>query len=140
MAAFCEEFITGDDLEEIFSLLDAGFLEDEEEFIEDIESMVSAVANYEDNAHSSKYSYCSKLCKQKRGLSMDVNVKHAAQKEGSSTSTVGEPPSKSEEIDSKLKGIVEVCWKNIRWFVLPRRFQIKFLQRNIFNFWWGNKA
>ena len=48
--AFREEFIAGDDLEDIFSLLDAGFLEDVEEFIEDIESMVSEVANYEDNA------------------------------------------------------------------------------------------
>ena len=111
-AAFRKEFIAGDDLEDIFGLLDAGFLKDEKEFIGDVESMVSEVANYEDNVHSFNCSYCSKLCKGKRGLSRHVNVKHAVLKEGSSTPTVDELP--SEEIHLKLKGIVELSRKNIR--------------------------
>ena len=84
-----------------FSFLVAGFLEDEKEFIEDIESVVSKVANYEDNSLDFKCSYCSKLCKSKRGLSRHVNVKHAALKEGSYVSTVDNPL--SEEIHWKLK-------------------------------------
>ena len=99
MVAFREEFIPGDDLEDIFSFLDAGFLEGEGEFMEDVESMVPEVANYEENAPSFKSSYCSKLCKSKGWRSRHVNVKHAALKEGSSTPNVNEPP--SEEIHSK---------------------------------------
>ena len=77
MVAFRKDFIAREDLEDIFGFLDAGFLEDEKEFIEEIESMVSEVANYEDNAPSFKCSYCSKLFKSKRGLSRHVNVKKA---------------------------------------------------------------
>ena len=64
MVDFRKDFIAGEDLEDIFSFLGAVFLEDEE-FIEDIESMVSEVANYEDNSLNFKCSYCSKLCKSK---------------------------------------------------------------------------
>ena len=108
------------------------FLEDEEEFIEDIESMVSEVVNYEDNAPSFKCSYCPKLCKSKQELSRHVNVKHAALKEGSSTPTVDEPP---EEIHSKLKGIVEECVEQISGdLCFPEDFRSNFCKENIFNF------
>ena len=94
----------------VINFLDAVFLEDEKEFIEDIESIVSEVANYEDNSLNFKCSYCSKLCKSK-GLSSHVNVKHAALKEGNYASTVDKPL--SEEIHSKLNSILEGCAEKI---------------------------
>ena len=109
-------------------MLDTVFLEAEEEFIEDIESMVSEVTNYEDNAPSFKCAYCSELGKRKRGLSR--HVKHAALKEGSSTPIVDEQPSKSEEIHSKLNGIVECAEKISDDLCFPEDFRSNFCKEN----------
>ena len=129
MVDFRKDFIAGEDLEDIFSFLDAGFLEDEKEFIEEIESMASEVANYEDNSLNFKCSYCSKLCKSKRGLSRHVNVKHPALKEGSYVSTVDNPL--SEEIHSKLKGILEACAEKISGdLCFPVDFRSNFCKEN----------
>ena len=129
MVDFRKDFIAGEDLEDIFSFLDAVFLEDEKEFIEDIESMVSEVANYEDNSLNFKCFYCSKLCKSKRGLSRHVNVKHAALKEGSYVSTVDNPL--SEEIHSKLKDILEACAEKISGdLCFPEDFRSNFCKEN----------
>ena len=101
----------------------------EKEFIEDIESMVSEVANYEDNSLNFKCFYCSKLCKSKRGLSRHVNVKHAALKEGSYVSTVDNPL--SEEIHSKLKDILEACAEKISGdLCFPEDFRSNFCKEN----------
>ena len=64
MAALEADFLVGEELEELFMLLDGGFLDEDVDFNAEIDSMVKEVADSEENTSGFK---CD-LCKSERGL------------------------------------------------------------------------
>ena len=70
------DFFTGDDLDELFSLIDGGFLDGDNSFNQDIESIAVEVAANEESLPSFKCNQCEKVCKSQRGLTRHINAKH----------------------------------------------------------------
>ena len=70
------DFFTGDDLDELFSLIDGGFLDGDDSFNQDIESIAVEVAANEESLPSFKCNQCEKVCKSQRGLTRHINAKH----------------------------------------------------------------
>ena len=68
MAALEADFLVGEELEELFVLLDGGFLDEDVDFNAEIDSMVKEVADSEENTSGFKCDLCRKVCKSERGL------------------------------------------------------------------------
>ena len=75
MAAVCEDFFTGDDLEAILDIIEGDFVEESEEFNADIGALLSDI-DPESVAVNFPCEHCDKTCKTKRGLTRHVNVRH----------------------------------------------------------------
>ena len=91
MAARQEEFFAGKDLDDLYALLDNGFLNEDVDFEKDLAALVIA------ESHEANFccDECSKVCKTQRGLTRHKNTKHS-----SSRSSSGVPVS-SETIIEK---------------------------------------
>ena len=70
------DFLAGEDLDDLYFLLEGGFLEDDADFNVEIDDLVSEVAAVP-NDSTYKCDQCDKTCKSKRGLSRHKNTKHA---------------------------------------------------------------
>ena len=73
MAARQEEFIAGKDLDDLYAILDNGFLDKDVDFEKDLAALVIA------ESHEANFccDECSKVCKTQRGLTRHKNTKHA---------------------------------------------------------------
>ena len=122
MAEATGDFFTGDDLDDLFMLIDGGFLDGDDALNEQIDAIAAEVDSNENAVTGFQCSHCEKVCKTKRGLTRHTNVKHA---------TVF-PPSLSSETDNgnstpptplevsmkkldpiKLRVMVKICAENI---------------------------
>ena len=70
------DFFTGDGLDDLFSLIDGGFLDDDDEFNGEINAIANEVTADEGNIPSFKCDKCEKVCKSQRGLTRHTNTKH----------------------------------------------------------------
>ena len=70
------DYFTGDDLDDLFTLIDGGFLDDNDEFNQEIDHIATEVASNEENISRFKCNQCEKVCKSQRGLTRYTNVKH----------------------------------------------------------------
>ena len=70
------DYFTGDDLDDLFTLIDGGFLDDNDEFNQEIDHIATEVASNEENISRFKCNQCEKVCKSQRGLTRHTNVKH----------------------------------------------------------------
>ena len=97
MAARQEEFIAGKDLDDLYALLDNGFLDEDVDFEKDLAALVIA------ESHEANFccDECSKVCKTQRGLTRHKNTKHS-----SSRSSSGVPVSSETIIEKKLQADV----------------------------------
>ena len=87
MAAVCEDFFTGDDLEAILDIIEGDFVEESEEFNADIGALLSDI---------DPESVAVKTCKTKRGLTSRQGVSHSheANVENRTPSAVKSPEEK----------------------------------------------
>ena len=81
------DFFSGDDLDDLFSLIDGGFLDGNDEFNSEINSIVNEVATDERNTASLKCDKCEKVCKSQRGMTRHINAKHPVVSVAPHTST-----------------------------------------------------
>ena len=72
------DFLAGEELDDLYFLLDGGFLDDDADFNVEIDAVVSEVAVYPSDS-TYRCDKCDKVCKSKRGLSRHTNTKHAAE-------------------------------------------------------------
>lgn len=107
-----EDFIVGEDLDDLFALIDGGFLDDDITFNVELDAVVTEVSNDGEDTVMFRCKQCDKVCKSQRGLTRHCNSKHASvtlQDSATSSSL-----SKEEEIMKKLhplalKVIVKNC-------------------------------
>ena len=72
-----EDFLTGDDLDDLFMLIDGGILDGDQVLNQHIESIATEIASNEGNlAAGFQCNECDKVCKSQRGLTRHVNAKH----------------------------------------------------------------
>ena len=74
MAAQQEEFIAGKDLDDLYALLDNGFLNEDVDFEKDLAALVIA------ESHEANFccDECSKVCKTQQGLTRHKNTQHSS--------------------------------------------------------------
>ena len=72
------DFLAGEELDDLYFLLDGGFLDDGADFNVEIDAVVSEVA-VDPSDSTYRCDKCDKVCKSKRGLSRHTNTKHAAE-------------------------------------------------------------
>jgi hypothetical protein len=78
MAASEGDFFAGEELDDLFLLLDGGFLDGDADLNMEVDAVVSEVAA--DSNHTLfKCNQCDKTCKSKRGLTRHTNTKHTVQ-------------------------------------------------------------
>ena len=71
------DFFTGDDLNDLFMLIDGGYLDGDVALNEQIDAIAVEVASNENDITGFPCIHCEKVCKTQRGLSGHTNVKHA---------------------------------------------------------------
>ena len=69
-------FLAGEELDDLYLLLDGGYLEDDADFNVEIDDVVSEVSVVGVSNESFKCDQCEKVCKSKRGLARHIKVKH----------------------------------------------------------------
>ena len=123
-------FVSGTDLDELFELIDGGFLDDDESITEELESFISELPSVEQSSEVFSCHMCDKVCKSARGLTRHKNTKH----QELSTSSSSNVTLKSEEAALKklhplhLKVIVQKCAKNLSTdLCFPEDMRAKFL-------------
>ena len=77
MAESTGDFFTGDDLDDLFMLIDGGYLDGDVALNEQIDAIAAEVASNENDITGFPCIHCEKVCKTQRGLSRYTNVKHA---------------------------------------------------------------
>jgi len=130
------DFFTGDDLDDLFSLIDGGFLDDNDEFNSAISNMVNEVSTDEGNNTGFKCSQCEKVCKSQRGLTRHVNVKHTVAgttpiTSTPSTSNTTKPTALQSSLNklhpTQLMCMVSKCAENIyQDMCFPLSLRLKF--------------
>ena len=75
MAKRTVDFLFGDDLEEIYNIIDSGFLE-EQEVDKDVDKLLDVNVESEKKCEGFQCSFCAKICKSKPGLARHVSTKH----------------------------------------------------------------
>ena len=70
------DFLAGEDLEDIYYLLDGGFLDEEETIAAEVDEIATEVARDEENTEVFTCDTCQKICKSRRGLTRHINTKH----------------------------------------------------------------
>ena len=76
MANMSEDYLVGDDLDDLFLLLEGGFLDEDADLNREVDDLVTEVAADEENAEGYKCNSCDKICKSQRGLSRHKNATH----------------------------------------------------------------
>ena len=118
MAQADGDFLAGEELDDLFLLLDGGFLEDDTNFNVEMDVAVSEVSAVCTSKESFKCEQCEKVCKSKRGLARHIKLKHVVIVDTSGASDV----SKLSEIDerslkkfplAKLNFIIKNCADNV---------------------------
>lgn len=74
-----EDYLAGDELDDLFQLLDGGFLDDDAIFNADVNAVVTEVMDNEKNKAVYRCQHCEIICKSQRGLTMHCNVEHTSQ-------------------------------------------------------------
>ena len=104
------DFLVGEELDQLYFLLDGGFFNETVEIDRDLENLLSEDSSVE----SFICDQCSKVCKSKRGLTRHKNTKHAQQTIPQPTNSTSEAITSEETILKKLhhlhlKKMVEKC-------------------------------
>ena len=81
MAALCEDFSTGDDLDCVLDIIYEDFAEEREEFNAELDELLSDIS-CESTSVNFSCNQCDKVCKTKRGLSRHTNAKHPPARRG----------------------------------------------------------
>ena len=71
--------LVGEDFDDLYFLLEGGFLDNDEDFHIQLDNIVSEISSDENKTGGFKCKHCEKVCKSKRGLSRRTNVKHSHQ-------------------------------------------------------------
>lgn len=100
-----DDFLAGEDLDDLYFLLDGGHLDDDDGFNVEINAAVSEVADAE-VFQTFKCNQCEKVCKSKRGLTRHINTKH---KKTTLDNEASDLDSLQKLPFSKLSIIVENC-------------------------------
>ena len=77
MAESTGDCFTGDDLDDLFMLIDGGYLDGDVALNEQIDAIAAEVASNENDIAGFPCIHCEIVCKTQRGLSRYTNVKHA---------------------------------------------------------------
>ena len=77
MAESTGDFFTGDDLDDLFMLIDGGYLDGDVALNEQIDAIADEVASNENDITGFPCIHRENVCKTQRGLSRHTNVKHA---------------------------------------------------------------
>ena len=118
MAAREDDFLMGDDLDDLFFLLEGGHLDKDDIFDQELDVMVSEVAAG-DQQSSFTCEICNKTCKSKRGLTRHTNAKHADTATEKSTSSATESNISKDALSfkklsqAKLNEILKVSCDNV---------------------------
>ena len=72
------DFFVGDELDELFSIIDGGFLENEDTISSHLDHVTTEVAASESTSACFRCEQCEKVCKSQRGLTRHINAKHPA--------------------------------------------------------------
>ena len=75
MAAENSVYLSGDSLEEIYELLEGGFLVDDADFNKELDA-VTSTEEIDDKKKVFKCTMCGKECVSSRGLKRHTNLKH----------------------------------------------------------------
>jgi len=67
--AASSDFVSGSDLDEIFELIDGGFLEDDDHFNQEVERFIAELPSDDQLSTGFACDKCGKVCKSKQGLS-----------------------------------------------------------------------
>jgi hypothetical protein len=132
MATNTEQFLTGDDLDDLFMLIDGGFLTDDEDLDRQVNSITTEIS-LDSNIATYSCSKCNKVCKSQRGLRRHINVRHTTPPDHSSSIQ----PLTPEEISAKklhplkLKTIVSLSAEKLAVdLCLPVQLRSKFSNDN----------
>ena len=108
MANLSGEYLVGEDLDDIYFLLESGFLDDDDGFNKAFDTAVSEVSTDQETAAVYSCKECSKACKSKRDLSRHVNAKHPTTDVGNDVSEKVDPVVKKLH-PQELQKIVKEC-------------------------------
>ena len=72
-----EDYFAGEDLDDLFELLDGGFLDDDANFNVELDTVVTEITKDGVDAAFFRCQQCDKICKSQRGLTRHRNVKHS---------------------------------------------------------------
>lgn len=134
-----EDYLAGDKLDDLFQLLDGGFLDDDAIFNADVNAVVTEVMDNEKNKAVYRCQHCEIICKSQRGLTRHCNVKHtsATITTNSCDSSISIPQlSKEEQCLKKfhpltLKLIVNKCADScFKDLCLPENIRCLFSKEN----------
>ena len=123
-------FVSGADLDELFELIDGGFLDDDESITEELESFVYELPSSEQSVEGFPCDLCDKVCKSAHGLMRHKNTKHQENTNPSSSNAAltSEETAQKKLHPLHLKVIVENCAKNLSTdFCFPEDMRDKFL-------------
>ena len=76
MANMSEDYLVVDDLDDLFFLLEGGFIDEDADLNREVDDLVSEVAADEENAEGCKCNSCDKICKSQPGLTRHKNATH----------------------------------------------------------------
>ena len=71
-----EDFLTGDDLDDLFMLIDSGFLDGDHVLSQHVDNVVTEITSHEENLVIFQCNQCQKVCKSQCGLTRHINLKH----------------------------------------------------------------
>ena len=128
-------FLTGSDLDELFELIDGGYLDNDEEISKELETFVSELPSDEKFLQGYVCNHCNKVCKSSRGLTRHTKSKHVVHIPFSSPSSAESKQLLTDEEKSlkklhplHLKVILEKCAEKLTTnLCYPEKLRIKFL-------------
>ena len=100
-----EEFVAGEDLDDLYALLDNGFLDEDVNFEKDLAALVIV------ESPEAKFccDECSQVCKTQRGLTRHKNTKHSSSRSGCGVSVSSEEIMQKKLHPDVLLRIVNEC-------------------------------
>ena len=108
--AVSSDFVCSSDLDEIFDLIDGGFLEEDDQFNQEIERFVAELPSDDQVSVGFVCDKCEKVCKSRQGLSRHVNAKHTIPSTLQQSSTQTEDDILMNKLHPlKLRVIVTQC-------------------------------
>ena len=121
MAESTGDLFTGDYLDDLFMLIDGGYLDGDVALNEQIDAIAAKVASNENDIAGFPCIHCEKVCKTQRGLSRHTNVKHANVLSTLSNETEKLSPNPLTPLEVsmkklhpvKLRIMVKMCAENI---------------------------